>query len=321
MGGGAVPARHELPRSLPPHAHLSDVRSVGSRGRARRAGRRSSRSASAAIAWTTPPITVRSRRPRRRRCATATRRSWSIPGLGIFGFARDKREARITTEFYRNAINVMSGANALEGDGDPGPVPQAKRPEHGRDFEFPQLRRAAALGGVPNRVLGARGSQASAHAAGEGIQPEGGARRRAAGSGIGRETVLELASAARTSSSPTSTWTARRRWRRRPRRSRRPRLVLATALDLGSRESMQRGDRRRRSSVRRSRRRDQHRRHLSDAAAWHAGRAGLDAGAGAQRHEQSRAGRRSGACLARPGIACDDRADQLGERRGAEVGE
>ena len=96
-----------------------------------------------------------------------------IPGLGIFGFARDKREARITTEFYRNAINVMSGANALEGDGEPGPVPQAKRPEHGSGFlEFPQLRRPSALRGVPNRVLGARGSQASAHAAGEGVQPE-----------------------------------------------------------------------------------------------------------------------------------------------------
>jgi rhamnose utilization protein RhaD (predicted bifunctional aldolase and dehydrogenase)/NAD(P)-dependent dehydrogenase (short-subunit alcohol dehydrogenase family) len=57
-----------------------------------------------------------------------------IPGLGIFGFARDKREARISTEFYRNAINVMSGANALEGDADPGPVPQAKRPEQAAEF-------------------------------------------------------------------------------------------------------------------------------------------------------------------------------------------
>ena len=40
-----------------------------------------------------------------------------IPGLGLFGFAKDKREARITTEFFVNAIHVMAGANALEGDG------------------------------------------------------------------------------------------------------------------------------------------------------------------------------------------------------------
>jgi rhamnose utilization protein RhaD (predicted bifunctional aldolase and dehydrogenase)/NAD(P)-dependent dehydrogenase (short-subunit alcohol dehydrogenase family) len=37
-----------------------------------------------------------------------------IGGLGVFGFAKDKREARITTEFFVNAIHVMAGANALE---------------------------------------------------------------------------------------------------------------------------------------------------------------------------------------------------------------
>jgi rhamnose utilization protein RhaD (predicted bifunctional aldolase and dehydrogenase)/NAD(P)-dependent dehydrogenase (short-subunit alcohol dehydrogenase family) len=37
-----------------------------------------------------------------------------IPGLGLFGFGKDKREARITTEFFVNAIHVMAGANALE---------------------------------------------------------------------------------------------------------------------------------------------------------------------------------------------------------------
>ena len=37
-----------------------------------------------------------------------------IPGLGIFGFGRNKKEARITTEFFMNAIHVMAGANALE---------------------------------------------------------------------------------------------------------------------------------------------------------------------------------------------------------------
>jgi rhamnose utilization protein RhaD (predicted bifunctional aldolase and dehydrogenase)/NAD(P)-dependent dehydrogenase (short-subunit alcohol dehydrogenase family) len=59
-----------------------------------------------------------------------------IPGLGIFGFARDKREARITTEFFINAIHVMSGANALEDPDAPAVtiVPQAKRPEQAGAF-------------------------------------------------------------------------------------------------------------------------------------------------------------------------------------------
>ena len=58
-----------------------------------------------------------------------------IPGLGLFGFAKDKREARITTEFFVNAIHVMSGANALEGDqAHAGPLPQARVPEHTKHF-------------------------------------------------------------------------------------------------------------------------------------------------------------------------------------------
>jgi rhamnose utilization protein RhaD (predicted bifunctional aldolase and dehydrogenase)/NAD(P)-dependent dehydrogenase (short-subunit alcohol dehydrogenase family) len=58
-----------------------------------------------------------------------------IPGLGLFGFAKDKREARITTEFFVNAIHVMAGANALEAEGEPpGPAPQAKRAEQAKDF-------------------------------------------------------------------------------------------------------------------------------------------------------------------------------------------
>src|SRR5439155_21531676 len=37
-----------------------------------------------------------------------------IPTIGIIGFAKDKREARITTEFFVNAIHVMAGATALD---------------------------------------------------------------------------------------------------------------------------------------------------------------------------------------------------------------
>ncbi|CAN5747718.1 bifunctional rhamnulose-1-phosphate aldolase/short-chain dehydrogenase [soil metagenome] len=59
-----------------------------------------------------------------------------IPGLGLFGFGKDKREARITSEFFVNAIHVMAGANALEDTGArPGPAPQARRPEQAGEFK------------------------------------------------------------------------------------------------------------------------------------------------------------------------------------------
>ncbi|HET7697441.1 MAG TPA: bifunctional rhamnulose-1-phosphate aldolase/short-chain dehydrogenase [Vicinamibacterales bacterium] len=57
-----------------------------------------------------------------------------IPGLGLFGFGKDKREARITTEFFVNAIHVMQGANALEGESAPRTLPQVRRPEQANEF-------------------------------------------------------------------------------------------------------------------------------------------------------------------------------------------
>jgi len=48
-----------------------------------------------------------------------------IPGIGMFSFGRTRAEARITCEFYTNAIHVMEGATAL-GSGAPPPLlPQA----------------------------------------------------------------------------------------------------------------------------------------------------------------------------------------------------
>jgi len=58
-----------------------------------------------------------------------------IPGLGIFGFAKNKKEARITTEFFINAIHVMAGANALDsGSKVEHPYPQARHPEQSKQF-------------------------------------------------------------------------------------------------------------------------------------------------------------------------------------------
>ena len=59
-----------------------------------------------------------------------------IPALGVFGFGKDKREARITTEFFVNAVHVMAGATALEeSDTKPDTLPQARRPEQANAFK------------------------------------------------------------------------------------------------------------------------------------------------------------------------------------------
>jgi rhamnose utilization protein RhaD (predicted bifunctional aldolase and dehydrogenase)/NAD(P)-dependent dehydrogenase (short-subunit alcohol dehydrogenase family) len=57
-----------------------------------------------------------------------------VPGLGLFGFGKNKKEARITTEFFINAIHVMAGANALEDGEVSQPLPQARMPEQSEPF-------------------------------------------------------------------------------------------------------------------------------------------------------------------------------------------
>jgi rhamnose utilization protein RhaD (predicted bifunctional aldolase and dehydrogenase)/NAD(P)-dependent dehydrogenase (short-subunit alcohol dehydrogenase family) len=57
-----------------------------------------------------------------------------IPGLGLFGFGKNKKEARITTEFFINAIHVMAGANVLEDGEIPHPLPQARHAERSKQF-------------------------------------------------------------------------------------------------------------------------------------------------------------------------------------------
>jgi len=57
-----------------------------------------------------------------------------VPGLGLFGFGKNKKEARITTEFFINAIHVMAGANALEDGEVPHPLPQARHVEQSQQF-------------------------------------------------------------------------------------------------------------------------------------------------------------------------------------------
>lgn len=57
-----------------------------------------------------------------------------VAGLGLFGFGKNKKEARITTEFFVNAIHVMAGANALEDGNVSHPLPQARHTEQSQQF-------------------------------------------------------------------------------------------------------------------------------------------------------------------------------------------
>jgi len=162
-----------------------------------------------------------------------------VPGIGLFGFGKDKREARITSEFFVNAIHVMAGANALEdADGKPGPAPQARRAEQAGEFKsyrnYVALPRSEAFG-IEYWALEEAKLQR--------MPPEREFSRRivvviGGASGIGREVALLLAKrgahvvvadlnaeAAETVATEAAAHSARE-------------LVLGLPLDLTSRESM-----------------------------------------------------------------------------------
>ena len=117
-----------------------------------------------------------------------------IPALGVFGFGKDKREARFVTEFFVNAIQVMAGATALEDEsGPPAVLPQARRPEQAAEFtsfhNYVALPRSEAF-----RIEYWALEEAKLRR----LPPEREFSRKialvvGAGSGIGREVALEIA--------------------------------------------------------------------------------------------------------------------------------
>ena len=116
-----------------------------------------------------------------------------IPGVGLFGFGRNKKEARITTEFFINAIHVMAGANALEEGEVTRPLPHARRPEQSAGFE--RFHNYVAL---PRREAFRIEYWALEEAKLQRMPPEAEFSRKIAlvvggGNGVGREVALLLA--------------------------------------------------------------------------------------------------------------------------------
>ncbi len=243
-----------------------------------------------------------------------------VPGLGLFGFGKDKREARITSEFFVNAIHVMTGANALEdADAKPGPAPQARRAEQAGEFKsfrnYVALPRSEAFG-IEYWALEEAKLQR--------MPPEREFSRRivivvGGGSGIGREVALLLAkrgahvvvadlnaAGAEAVAGEAAALSSRE-------------LVLAVRARPDVAGEHCRRLPRHRGAVRRHRHRDQHRGDLPDAGARHAAGADLGPGDGHQRHEQPRPRRRGGEDPEGAGAAGGAGADELGQRGRAEV--
>ena len=148
-----------------------------------------------------------------------------IPGLGVFGFGKDKREARITTEFFVNAIHVMAGATVLA-DPDAGDTAgihnylALPRSEAFR-IEYWALEEAKLQRQPPERELSRRVALIVG-----------------AGSGIGREVALQMAArgahlviADRDLSSAEAAWTDARALSSTD-------AGMAAPVDLASRESI-----------------------------------------------------------------------------------
>ena len=112
--GAAGGARHQLPRPFPAHqdpaagGRLRPGR-AGPRRDARRACRRRSRRYREDYA----AYYERCQRPDSPALRDPNAVVYLVPGVGMITFAKDKATARISGEFYVNAINVMRGASAV----------------------------------------------------------------------------------------------------------------------------------------------------------------------------------------------------------------
>ena len=135
MGEGIRPTGHQLSGPFPENAGLSALSSVESRKRGRqRSEGTNSRPRLSSIEPPTRNITTHGRPADSPKLRDSNPSVVVVPGLGLFGFGKNKKEARITTEFFINAIHVMAGANALEDGEVSHPLPQARHAEQSQQF-------------------------------------------------------------------------------------------------------------------------------------------------------------------------------------------
>ena len=163
-----------------------------------------------------------------------------IPALGVFGFAKDKREARISTEFFINAIHVMAGANAQDESNGAKTLefPQARKPEHSNQFssfnnyvalprseafriEYWALEEAKLRRMPPLREFGRKI-----------VVIVGG------GSGIGREVALQVARGGGHVVVADQNWEAAESVAQEAAKLSHPEMVIWSSLNLTSRESI-----------------------------------------------------------------------------------
>jgi len=163
-----------------------------------------------------------------------------ISGLGVFGFGKDKREARITTEFFVNAIHVMAGANALEepATDQAGALPQARHAE--KAYQFSSFHNYVAL---PRSEAFRIEYWALEEAKLQRMPPEREFSRKVVfiaggGSGIGREVALQIAHKGGHVVVADQNHSAARAVSQESGASSSPEMTLAHALDLASRESI-----------------------------------------------------------------------------------
>jgi rhamnose utilization protein RhaD (predicted bifunctional aldolase and dehydrogenase)/NAD(P)-dependent dehydrogenase (short-subunit alcohol dehydrogenase family) len=179
-----------------------------------------------------------------------------IPALGVFGFGKDKREARITAEFFINAIHVMDGANALEDPPSLAPdssasygeasgarssqlrVPQARRAEDAT--QFTHFKNYVAL---PRREAFRIEYWALEEAKLQRMPPEREFARKVVlvvggGSGIGRDVVLQIAKRGGHVIAADRNLTAAEETAKEAAALSSNELVMAAEIDLASRDSM-----------------------------------------------------------------------------------
>ncbi len=241
-----------------------------------------------------------------------------IAGLGLFGFAKDKREARITSEFFVNAIHVMAGANALEEAESGAPVTafwQARRPE--QSSQFKSFHNYVAL---PRSEAFRIEYWALEEAKLQRMPAEKEFSRKIAfvvggGSGIGREVALLLARKGAHVVVADLNLAAAQAVAKKAGGHSSAEMTHGVRAEPDVAREHARGVPRDGAPLWRRRHRDQHRRDLPDARSVHPARNGVGPGARHQRDEQSRAGAGSRTDPERPGAAGLARPHQLGQRR------